>query len=345
MGTFTDGGCGAESKRQRALLAWLFVLFGMGVLVVPSASDETVFRGDTELLRTLAKAQRDNAGRISTWQGSSRVEVTRTDPNGIMMRDVSAYHFIYAREHNATRWSWTPEDRYTRIEGKLVATPLEDEKQNEMRKGDAFYTYNLGVTTNEGEKRGALVIWPAQKAEVGAYSTSFDPMWYLKGKWTGWDDMATGLMEYYHMANDPNFTIPYVRYTLIREGHLVTLDIENTSADMTNRYVFDLSKGGTLARYHASMKKNVQTIDWTYEEKEGAWIPKTVTKTIERDPPRQDGSTKYVRVVTFVENTLNEPVPASEFSLEKLGLKTGDLVSDHQLGMRYQYGGSQDDGN
>ncbi|NIQ77561.1 MAG: hypothetical protein GTN93_05645, partial [Anaerolineae bacterium] len=163
-------------------------------------------------------------------------------------------------------------------------------------------------------------------------------MWYLTGTWTGWDDMATGLMEYYRQVSDPNFT-RFAGYTLTRDGPVVTLDIENPTADMTNRYMFDLSKGGTLVRYHATMKKNVQTIEWTYEEKEGIWIPKTCTKTIERDPPARDGCTKYTRTVTFVESALNHPVPASEFSLDKLGLKMGDVVSDHKLGLRYEYGG------
>jgi hypothetical protein len=341
MGTSANGDYGVDSKRLQTLLAWVCASFGMGLLVVPSASAEPVFRGDIELFRALAMAQRDNAERISSWQGSSRVEVTRSDPNGILLRDTSAYHFIYAREHNATRWNWTPEDRYTRKGGKLVADPLEDKKLNEMRKGDAFYKYDLGVETKEGEKRGALVIWPVQKAEEGAYSYSFDPMWYLTGEWTGWDDMATGLMEYYRMANDPNFTSSFARYSLTRDGPIVTLDGENPTADMASRYVFDLSKGGTLARYHATMKRNVQSIEWTYEEKDGLWIPKTCTKIIDWDPPKRDGCTKYTITVTFIESTLNHPVPASEFSLEKLGVTVGTRVSDHLTGLFYLYGGSE----
>ena len=328
-----------DRKRLQTLLTWVYTSLGIGLLIVPSTKAETPFSGDIELFKVLATAQRDNAERISSWQGSSRVEATRTDPNGIVYHDISVNHFIYGREHNATRWNWTPVDRHTRIEGKLVATPLEDNKQNEMRKGDAFYTYNLGVTTKEGEKRGALVIWPVYQAEEGVFSSSFDPMWYLTGEWTGSDDLPTRLMKFYQMAKDPNFTDPYAKYTLTRNGPLVALVIENPTAVMTNRLVFDLSKGGTLASHHATWKENVQTLEWTYEDKEGIWIPKTVTRTMkERDPSSSDGSIKYTKVVTFVENTLNEPVPASEFSLEKLGLKVGDMVSDHKLGVRYQYG-------
>lgn len=342
MGTSANGDYGVHSKRLQTIVACMCASFGIGVLVASSARPEPVFRGDTELFRKLAMAQRDNAERISSWQGSSRLEVTRADPNGILLLSNSAYHFIHAREHNATRWNWTPEDRYMREEGKLVAAPLQDKKLNEMRKGDSFYKYNLGVETMEGEKRGSLVIWPVQKAEEGVYSTSFDPMWYLTGEVTGWDDMATGLMEYYRMANDPNFTSSFARYALTRDGNLVTLDIENPTAEMTNRYIFDLSKGGTLARYHATFKRNVQSIEWTYEEKEGVWIPKTCTKIIERDPPQLDGCTKYTRAVTFVESTLNHPVPASEFSLEKLGVTMGIRVSDHKAGLFYYYGGIKD---
>jgi len=86
-------------------------------------------------------------------------------------------------------------------------------------------------------------------------------------------------------------------------------------------------------------------MEWTYEEKDGVWIPKTWTKIIEWDPPAFDGCTKYTRTVMFVENILNRPVPASEFSLDKLGVKVGDKVSDHKLGFPYQYVGTPDDGN
>ena len=341
MGTYADGDRSVDSKRLQTLLALMCASFRIGVLVAPSARAEPVFRGDIELFRALAMVQRDNAERISSWQGSSRMEVTEADPNGILYLSNSSYNFIYAREHNATRWNWTPEDRYRREGGKLVAAPLQDKKLNEMRKGDAFYKYNLGFETLEGEKRGTLVIWPVQKAEEGVYSTSFDPMWYLTGEVTGWDDMATELMEYYRMANDPNFTSSFARYTLTRDGPLVTLDIENPTAEMTNRYVFDLSKGGTQIRYHATFKKNVQSIEWTYEEKEGVWIPKKCKKIIDWDPPKSDGCTKYTRTATFVESTLNHPVPASEFSLEKLGVTIGTRVSDHKAGLFYFYGGSE----
>ena len=345
MGTSAYGDCSAGGKRLQTLLAWVCILFGIFVLAGPSASAELGFRGDIELFKTLAMAQRDNAGRISSWQGSSRVEVIRADPNGILLQDVSSHHFIYSREHNATRWNLTPEDRYVREGGELVARPFQDKKLSEMRKGDAFYKFNLGIETREGEKRGTLVIWPVQKAEEGVFSYSFDPMWYLTGEVTGWDDMANRLMEYYQRANDPNFTSLYVSYTLIRDGPLVTLEIENPTAEMASRYVFDLSKGGTLARYHATMKRNVQIMEWTYEEKDGVWIPKAWRKAIEWDPPHFEGCTRYTRTAMFVENTLNRPVPASEFSLEKLGVKVGDMVSDHKLGYPYTYGVSPDGGS
>jgi hypothetical protein len=319
------------------LAAALSVSFGFGDLVTPSATVAPAFKGDIELFRTLAMAQRGNAERISTWQGSSRVEVTKADPNGVFMRYVSAYHFVHACEHNATRWHWTPEGHYLREGGKLVAKPEEDKKQSEMRKDDAFYKYNLGFRTMEGKKRGTLVIWPVEKAEEGAYSYSFDPMWYLSGEMTGWNDMAAGLMEDYQMLSDPNFANTYARYLLTRDGPLVTLDIVNPTADMNNHFVFNLSKGGTLASYHATMKRNVQSMEWTYEDKNGVWIPKTCTKTIEWEPPSFDGSTKYTRAVTFGDNTLNDPVAACEFSLDKLGLQPGDIVSDHKLKTRYQH--------
>ncbi len=339
MGTSSSRWYRIDGKRRQIFLGWVCVSFGVGVIASPSAADEPAFKGDVELFRVLAMAQRDNTERISSWQGSSRVQVTRADPNAMLLRETGVFDFVHAREHNATRWHWTPEERYRREGGELVAKPEEDLKLSEMRKSDAFYKYDLATKTREGERRGALVIWPVDKAEEGVYSYSFDPMWYLSGEMAGRDNMAAELMKYYRMANDPNFTNTFARYSLTRDGPLVTLDIENQTADMANRFVFDLSKGGTLTSYHGTKKRDVQSMKLTYDEKDGVWIPRTCTKNIEWDPPHFEGCTKYTRTVTFVESTLNDPVPASEFSLDKLGLQMGDKVSDHKLGTRYLYGG------
>ena len=175
-------------------------MFGISVFV-NALPAKAVLEGDPELLRMTVMAQKNNVERIATWQGYSNVEDIREDSKGIMIREESAYSFVYSREHEATRWEWKGQNRYVReglvIGGVTVMEDWDTDWANEMRKGDAFYKYDLARTTKEGKKLGALAITSSNKAEVGVYSYSFDPMWYLKGRATvGVDDLAEMLMVF-----------------------------------------------------------------------------------------------------------------------------------------------------
>jgi hypothetical protein len=167
-------------------------------------------------------------------------------------------------------------------------------------------------------------------------------MWYLKGRVTaGADDLADLLMEYYEQSSDQSFRESDCTLKVNRDADLVIF--ETRGENVLNRFVFDLSKGGSPIKVLIESSVGTQTREWTYEQRGDVWIPKSFTYTSQWSGPQSDGSTKLLRKVTFTENILNRPVAATEFSLDKLGLKVGDLVSDHKLGMRYQYGGPSDE--
>jgi hypothetical protein len=187
-----------------------------------------------------------------------------------------------------------------------------------------------------------LVIWPSDKSRVGVYSYGFDPMWYLNGEATvDIDDLADLLMTYYKEASNPSLlSESQSTFKISRDDDLVTLDI--CDKDLLNRHVFDLSKGGTLVKYYGESKGGTESREWVYEQKDNAWVPMTFTLNSRWSTPLPSGRTKYTRKVTFTENILNQPVDASEFTMERLGVQVGDPVSDHRLGLLYNYGGVED---
>jgi hypothetical protein len=326
-------------KVRKALL----IAVVLGSLAAPAAG---VFEGDAELLKLTALAQRDNIRKIATWEGSSSVEESSGDANGVTIRETSAFHFIYSRDHQATRWEWKGQSRYVRpgltVGGRLVDPNWWSNWANEMRKGDSFYVYTQNRIRNDGQKQASLVIWPSRKAREGVHSYSFDPMWYLNGRVTaGADDLADLLMEYYEQSSDQSFRESDCTLKVNRDADLVIF--ETRGKDILNRFVFDLSKGGSPIKVLIESGMGTQTREWTYEQRADVWIPKSFTKTSQWLQPRPNGETKDTRKVTFTENALNRPVAVAEFSLAKLGVKIGDPVSDHRRGVFYHYEGVQEE--
>jgi hypothetical protein len=335
---------GATYGRRRAdallgrLLAGVIVMY----LSLPAVGE---FEGDPELLKMAAMALKDNVQRIATWQGSSLVEQTYEDQEGITIRESSAFRFIFSREQEATRWEWNGQKRYVREGLTRGGTPVSSgwtlNWAHEMRKGDAFYKYDLGRTTQQGERRGTLVVWPATRAERDVYSYSFDPMWYLNGRATvDTDDLARLIMFFYEQSTNPITVQSTARCKVVRDTNRVIYDIR--SKELLNHHVFDLSMGGCLIEYRGEGSHGLELRKWTYEQKDGAWVPKEFTLTHQWRVPQEDGVTKFMRKVVFVENMVNHPVASSEFSLATLGLKIDDPVSDHRSGLYYLYGGVEE---
>ncbi len=309
---------------------WFFI-FGV-IIIFFAFPARALFEGDPELLRITAKAEIDNRSRIESWQGQAQVETSREDANGVLTREKSLFDFVFSRKDDATKWKWMGQERYIR-EDLLNSEdpPSENWAYNtttEMRKGNAFYVCAPDIITPEGERQNTLVIQPREKSQEGAYSYSFDPMWYLTGKMTiDLDDLPEMLLFTYRHANDPKFA-PDNTFKVERAEDIVIF--ETRIEDLINRHTFDLSKGGIVTEYYAESKSGVELRQWTYEQKDDVWIPKTFIFSHKTNIPGSLVQTNITRKVNFVSNILNQPVPSSEFSIKSLGLKDGGRISDRR---------------
>jgi len=141
------------------------------------------------------------------------------------------------------------------------------------------------------------------------------------------------LMFLYNNANDERAS----GWSVKREGDLVTLQV-SPDETRTQKEVYDLSAGGNLVKYYNETPTAEITKIYTYEQKSGVWVIKSFKKTnISR---RKNGDVhKSTRKINWSNSVVNVPFEEDEFTVEKLGVKYGDLVSDHKIGIGYIYGG------
>ncbi len=318
-------------SNKHALLNFM-QFFISGVIIISAALPAwALLEGDPELLRITAKAQTENRNRIESWQGQAQVETSREDANGVMHLERSLYDFVFSSKHDATKWKWTGQKRYIREDLLTGENPPSENWgyniKTEMRKGNAFYVCPPGFM-----HENALVIWPREKSQEGAYSYSFDPMWYLTGSMTaGSDDISEMLLIFYRRANNPKFA-PGTILKVSRKDNLVVFETNYKDENMyvVNRHTFDLSKGGSVMEYYAESNSGTELRQWTYEQQDCVWIPKTFVFSHKRNVPGFWGLIKRTRKVNFVYNILNQSIPSSEFSIKSLGLKDGGRISDRR---------------
>ena len=302
------------------------VLFGIMICCVLPATAGT--KGDIELLRLVATGHQANRAKIRTWQGRAQIEVIYADANGVIMRDKQNVDFLSDRSRDATRWKWTHNERYVREGLEIEGHPVPDnllETINAMTTRGGFYRLAPAITTREGRRLNTVVIWPSEKARSGSYSDCFDPMWYLTGHMTKClDDLVERLAFLYRRVKNEGISDIIAK----REGDLVLLQVGDEH--LLNRHTFDLSKGGNVVKYCAASDDGTELREWTYEQVDGTWLPKTFVFSHNVKSPGTYGETSRTRSVTFVENILNDRIPVSQFSFEALGYQDGEQVTDQR---------------
>jgi len=317
---------GVAGRRFFVSASLSLVLFGIIICCVLPVTAGT--KGDIELLRLVATAHQANRAKIRTWQGRAQIEVIYADANGVIVRDKTSVDFLTDRSRGATRWKWTHDERKVRkgleIEGQLVPDILL-ETINAMTTRRGFYRRAPTITTREGRRLNTVVIWPSERARSGSYSDCFDPMWYLTGHMTKClDNLVERLAFLYRRVKNEGIS----DIIATREGDLVFLQLGDEH--LLNRHAFDLSKGGNVVKYYAASDDGTELREWTYEQIDGAWLPKTFVFSHNVKSPSTYGETSRTRSVTFVENILNDPIPVSQFSFEALGYQDGEQVTDQR---------------
>jgi len=106
--------------------------------------------------------------------------------------------------------------------------------------------------------------------------------------------------------------------------------------------VYDLSRGGNLIECYNKDPDSENLYTYEYEENAGVWIVKSHTHL--NKTRRSSGEYRQrTRTVKWGRSTVNVPFAEDEFTLVKMGVKPGDQIHDHRVGMRYTYMGELTD--
>jgi hypothetical protein len=244
---------------------------------------------------------------------------------------------VFNRERKSVRWNETL-DRWARIMLGRENPRTVPRIISGMATPEAFYRFGGGPFGDEpadpGKRPltlgihslvgpGRALVGPG-RGQMEPQLYDFNPLYYLE---TPRGSVASDLSGYLGWIDHPGIS----RIKVIREGDLVTIDMSMDT--IIQRYTVSLGQGCNPIRYETiESKDSTWVYDWTYEQRDGVWVPKTWTEAI-----HAKGSRDEDRRVTFVENRVNQPVDPSAFTLPSLGVQRGDKVQDRRAEPVKQY--------
>jgi len=287
-------------------------------------------QGDVELLKTVALQHKANFESILTWKGEAFEERTSTIGDWFDSMRKNKCTFAYDQLQDAVRWNKDPQESRTTNHGE-PQNVIHANYNSAMFKDQSYYEYSGYEQPDDKNKVVHHLVIAEPKMAKGMQGHGLDPR-YLFADPAG-ASIHGKLMFLYNNANDERAS----GWSVKREGDLVTLQI-SPDETRTAKQVYDLSAGGNLVEHYNKTPTAEITQSYTYEEKSGVWVIKSFKKT--NISHRKNGDVhKTNRTINWSNSVVNVPFEEDEFTVEKLGVKQGDLISDHKLGMGYKYGG------
>jgi len=287
-------------------------------------------QGDVELLKTVALRHKANFESILTWKGEAFEERTSTIGDWFDSMIKNKCTFAYDQLRGAVRWNKDPQESRCINHGE-PQTIIHANYNSAMFKDQSYYEYTGFEQPDDKNKVIYHLAIGEPKMASGKQNHGLDPR-YLFADAPG-APIHGKLMFLYNNANDEGAS----GWSVKREGDLVTLQI-SPDETRTQKEVYDLSSGGNMVEYYNKTPTAENTKSYTYEEKSGVWVLKSFKKT--NITHRKNGEvSRSTRTINWSNSVVNVPFEEDEFTVEKLGVKYGDLVSDHKIGIGYIYGG------
>ena len=313
--------------RLNSIITGLIVLT-ISVLLTPFPC-LAVVRGDVELLKIVAMKHKSNFESILTWKGEAFEVRTSTQGDWYDYLMKNKCTFAYDRLQRAVRWNKEPQENHCINHGEPQIDILAN-YNSEMFKGQYYYKYNGYEQPDKSVVYGLVI--NSSRAASGWQEHGLDPR-YLFNEPAG----NTVYERLVLMYNNPNDESPF-EYYVKREGNLVKLELSRDEGRRTHNMVFDLSKGGNIVENYNKTPTAENIRKYEYEEKSGIWVLKSY-KWINSSHRKNGEVSKSTRTINWSNSVVNVPFEEDEFSLEKLGVKHGDKISDHRINKGYIYEG------
>jgi hypothetical protein len=315
---------------HRILLS--FVVWGSASVALNAAME---IQGDRELLKAITETHKANIDKIKTWQGEAEVDLHVEQPGYVLAMKAKAA-FVADRDRDAVRWDWAVSEKTRRstMEDPVEVSPPYHIRQ--MLSDGIFFNSMPMLEDAAGQRHNALVIWPRAEFQKWRSDEEFNPWDYLNHPT---HDIYGTLLLWYNNPNDREIS---GGLRIDRTGERVRVVRSYVPWNMPSmglnvfEHEFDLSQGGNLTRYRvlAAAIHHEELIQWTYKEVRGAWLPSVSSSSTHNEGPEGENLSKRSKRVEFTRQTVNEPLDASAFTVEAMGVAPGTPVTDHVEGTR-----------
>ena len=291
-------------------------------------------KGDAELLKTVALMHKANFESILTWKSEAFEERRSTQGDTYEYMLKSKCTLAYDQLKNASRWNREPQEHHTEKNG-VIFDAGNTTYNSAMIKDQTSYTYRCSGTDAKGNDAYRVIIAGAERMSRQPTNECLDPRYFYND--AGNNHIYSRLMFLYENANNPKLTERHVK----REGDHVIMTLEKTDegGTRTERYVFDLSAGGNVVEFYNSGPTYENHRKYEYEKKSGVWVLKSYKKWNTTHHKDNKEPLRSTRTITWSNSVVNVPFEEDEFTLAKMGVRTGDDIQDERLGMMYKYGG------
>lgn len=289
----------------------LVVLLGLCLEGSASGAESRI---DTELLELAASTHEANIDRLRTWSGRVRVTMSMgaaKEAEGPARERTSTLFvsFYYDRTKQAKRWAWTHEGSERRF-------PV---VRDGMIKEGVFYRSGpIKPGPNEGSRRFTI---------ESPYAISPDPMPKDFDATYWFTDHGSPLTERFRAycvmvekGHNPDDVV------VSRDGERVILELGGN--DVLNRLTVDLSEGGLFVAYDGESSGVAERWRYQNEQVAGVWVPKEISQEV----INSKAGRRVALELEWLENRVNEPIAAEEFTLAKIGIRRGDRIYDHRSG-------------
>lgn len=290
-----------------------------------------VVHGNAELLKILSEQNKTNFEAIITWKGKG-VEEYKANAGNYTHHEINNFIFAYDSSIKATRWNKQRVKYSNKSNGKSFPD-IYDGYYSKMGKQNDIYEYGLPGGMDERKARSLVITNQRQRCDT----TELDPRFFYYEP--GGGPFYESLMLMYKEANNPKLL---GEWYVTKNNNLVTLKARLNKYNGMIQYVFDLSAGGNIIEYCNKTSAGEDVRKYEYEEISGVWVLKSYAWN--NISPRKDGKDLHSsKKVLWTNEIVNMPLKEDEFTIQKLGVKPGDIIHDNRIGMQYSFDPSDGD--
>ncbi|MCA8992739.1 MAG: hypothetical protein KDA88_12190 [Planctomycetaceae bacterium] len=293
------------------------------VLLVTEVSAEVT--GDLSLLTKVGDLQQANIQAIQKWTGQAEIKIhTSETKDDYDFTETVAVEFAYDAADDATCFSWLVTESFARKRGHDdLVDSLKGYRAGALQTKEDYFNMSFAAPDPR-----TVTVMAGGRVEpvIGGLTQSFYPMSYFRIWHEESDKYFARKLKF---ANEE-----WMHTHVSQEGDLVILDTGGREyPKMKKRFVFDLSKSGLLVEFKGNDLGRGESQTQEYELVAGVYLP---VHTVYRNA-LLDGSEVGEKEVHWTNETVNEPIPESAFSLEAMGVPAGANVRDSRSLQSYRF--------